>query len=126
MPEPNFSLSGSQRLHLINVLPQEAGSLKESIQIKRLRDRIGFSDGEEEKIEMDEETGSFNPRKLQNLPEKEFSFGENEREIIAGSIIQREDEGEVPTTDAFVELVLDFEEEIEEFRADLDSQEDDE
>lgn len=115
-----FSLSPSQRLQIINILPQESGSLQESIQVKRLRDRIGFTEEEKETIEMDAQTGSFNPQKFADIANKDVDLGESEREILAGSFVKREDEGSVPTNDAFVELVVKLEDEIEEFRNNLD------
>jgi hypothetical protein len=120
MADRSFEVGPQQRLQLLNLLPQESGSLRESIQVKRLRDRINFTEEEQEAIDMDERTGSFDPMALQELDDKEIELGENERDIIAGSIIQKEDEGEVPTNDAFVELALTLEQEIKEFREDLD------
>jgi hypothetical protein len=115
-----IELEPEQRLQLLNLLPQESGSLRESIQVKRLRDRINFSEDEQEEIDMDERTGSFNPAALRELDDKKIELGEKERDIIAGSIIQKEDEGAVPTNDAFVELALTLEDEIKKFRKDLD------
>lgn len=115
-----FTFSSQQRLQLINLLPQESGSLRESIQVKRLRDRINFTEEEKEVIDMDERTGSFDPMALNELDDLEVELGENEREIIAGSFIKKEDEGEVPTNDAFVELAVKLEDKIDEFRTKLD------
>ena len=123
MTDSTFEFSPSARLQILNILPQEAGSLRESIQVKRLRDRIHFSEEEKEEIGFDESTGGFNPRKLGALDDMEVELGENEREIIAGCIIQKEDEGEVPTNDAFVDLAMQLAEEIEEFRDSLDDSE---
>lgn len=116
----DLTLSAQQRLQLLNLLPQESGSLRESIQIKRLRDRVNFSDEEKEAIGMDGQTGSFDPTALQELESQEMDLGDSEKKIIAGSFVKKEDEGSVPTNDAFVELALKLEEEIEEFRKDLD------
>jgi hypothetical protein len=116
----DLTLSAQQRLQLLNLLPQESGSLRESIQIKRLRDRVNLSDEELETIGMDEQTGSFDPTALQELDDKEVELGDKECDIIAGSIVQKEDEGEVPTNDSFVDLALLLEQEIKEFREDLD------
>lgn len=116
----NFVFSAQQRLQLLNLLPQESGSLRESIQVKRLRDKINFSDEEKETIDMNERTGSFDPMALQELDDREVELGDNEKEIIAGSFIKKEDEGEVPTNDAFIELAFKLEDEIEEFRSQLD------
>jgi hypothetical protein len=113
-------LSSQQRLQLLNLLPEESGSLRESIQVKRLRDRINFSDAEREAIDMDPQTGNFDPIAFQELDDKEVELGDKECDIIAGSIVQKEDEGEVPTNDSFVDLALLLEEEIKEFRKDLD------
>ena len=123
MADSTFEFSPSARLQILNILPQEAGSLRESIQVKRLRDRINFSDGEKDQIGFDENTGGFNPRKLGELGDMEVELGENEREIIAGCIIQKEDEGEVPTNDGFVDLAMQLADEIEEFRQSLDNSE---
>jgi len=120
----NFTFSAQQRLQLINLLPQESGSLRESIQVKRLRDKINFSDEEKEVIDMNERTGSFDPVALQELDDKELNLGDNEKEIIAGSFIKKEDEGEVPTNDAFVELAIQLSDEIQAFRDQLDPQTD--
>jgi hypothetical protein len=114
-----IEIQPEQRLQLLNLLPQESGSLRESIQIKRLRDRIAFSEEEQEAINMDERTGSFDPQSLRNLDNKEIKLGESEREIVAAAIIKKEDEGQVPTNDAFVELALLLKQEIKEFREDL-------
>jgi hypothetical protein len=115
-----IELRPEQRLQILNLLPQESGSLRESIQVKRLRDRIKFTEDEQAAIKMDEQTGSFDPAALRELNDLEVELGGNERDIIAGAIIQKEDEGEVPTNDAFIELALTLEEEIKEFREDLD------
>jgi hypothetical protein len=115
----NFTFSAQQRLQLLNILPQESGSLRESIQIKRLRDRVNFSEEEKEIIGMDAQTGAVDPVALQELDNKEIDLGESEKEILAGSFVKKEDEGVVPTNDAFVELALKLEDEIEEFRKDL-------
>ena len=123
MADSTFEFSPSARLQILNILPQEAGSLRESIQVKRLRDRINFSDEEKDQIGFDENTGSFDPRKLDELGDMEIELGENEREIIAGCIIQKEDEGEVPTNDGFVDLAMQLSGEIEEFRDSLDDSE---
>jgi len=122
----DFVFSAQQRLQLLNLLPQESGSLRESIQVKRLRDKINFSDEEKEAIDMNERTGSFDPMALQELDDKELDLGENEKEIIAGSFIKKEDEGEVPTNDAFVELAIQLSDEIQAFRDQLDPKEDEE
>jgi hypothetical protein len=122
----NFVFSAQQRLQLLNLLPQESGSLRESIQVKRLRDKINFSDEEKETIDMNERTGSFDPMALQELDDREVELGDNEKEIIAGSFIKKEDEGEVPTNDAFVELAIQLSEEIQAFRDQLDPPTDDE
>lgn len=116
----DFAFEPQQRLQIINILPQDAGSLRESIQVKRLRDRVQFSDEEKETLDLDEQTGSFDPQKLSELEAKEITLGDNEKEILAGAIIQMEDEGSVPTNDSFVELALQLEEEIKEFRESLD------
>jgi nitrous oxide reductase len=120
MADRIFKFGPEQRLQILNILPQESGSLQESIQIKRLRDEIAFSDEEREKIDMDDRTGSFDPMKLQELEEKEVELCEEKRYILAGSFIKKEDEGEVPTNDTFVELAIELEDEIEDFREDLD------
>ena len=122
----NFVFSAQQRLQLLNLLPQESGSLRESIQVKRLRDKINFSDEEKETIDMNERTGSFDPMALQELDDREVELGDNEKEIIAGSFIKKEDEGEVPTNDAFVELAIQLSDEIQAFRDQLDPPTDDE
>jgi hypothetical protein len=123
MADSTFEFSPSARLQILNILPQKAGSLRESIQVKRLRDRINFSDEEKDQIGFNENTGGFNPNKLGELGDMEIELGENEREIIAGCIIQKEDEGEVPTNDGFVDLAMQLAGEIEEFRASLDNSE---
>jgi len=115
-----FEFSTQQRLQLLNILPQESGSLRESIQIKRLRDRVNFSEEEKEIMGMDERTGAVDPSGIQELDNKEIDLGESEKKILAGSFVKKEDEGAVPTNDAFVELALKLEDEIEEFRKDLD------
>lgn len=120
MADRILNFGPEERLQILNILPQESGSLRESIQIKRLRDQIAFSDEEKEQIDMNERTGSFDPMKLQQLESKEVKLGEGKRYILAGSFVKKEDEGEVPTNDTFVELALKLEEEIEEFRKDLD------
>jgi len=122
----NFVFSAQQRLQLLNLLPQESGSLRESIQVKRLRDKINFSDEEKETIDMNERTGSFDPMALQDLEDLEIELGENEKEIIAGSFIKKEDEGEVPTNDAFVELAIQLSDEIQAFRDQLDPKDNEE
>lgn len=119
-----FVFGAEERLQILNLLPQNTLSLRESIQVKRLRDRINFSDNEKEVIGFDPETGGFNPQKLSDLNDLEINLGENERDILAGSIIEKEDEGEVPTNDAFVKLALALEDEIKEFRDSLDQAED--
>jgi len=115
-------LSGKQRLQLMNILPQESGSLRESIQVKRLRDRLNFDESERSVIEMDEANGSFNPNKLKDIEDSSFDLGSNETEIIAGSFVKLEDNEKVPTNDSFVELAMMFAEEIERFRDQLDPQ----
>ena len=120
MANTTHEFSPQQRLQLLNLLPQESGSLRESIQVKLLRDRINFTDEEKATIEMNERTGSYDPMALNELEDLEVDIGENEKEIIAGSFIKREEEGEVPTNDAFVELALKLKDEIEEFRKNLD------
>lgn len=122
----NFVFSAQQRLQLLNLLPQESGSLRESIQVKRLRDKINFSDEEKETIDMNERTGSFDPMALQDLEDLEIELGDNEKEIIAGSFIKKEDEGEVPTNDAFVELAIQLSDEIQAFRDQLDPKDNEE
>jgi hypothetical protein len=115
-----FTFSAEERIQLLNLLPNERGSLRESIQVKRLRDKINFSEEEQEIIGMDPQTGSFDPTKLSQIEDKNIELGEKERDILAGSVVETEDEGEVPTNDAFVELALKLEDEIEDFRKDLD------
>jgi len=122
----NFVFSAQQRLQLLNLLPQESGSLRESIQVKRLRDKINFSDEEKDTIDMNERTGSFDPMALQDLEDLEIELGDNEKEIIAGSFIKKEDEGEVPTNDAFVELAIQLSDEIQAFRDQLDPKDNEE
>jgi len=122
----NFVFSAQQRLQLLNLLPQESGSLRESIQVKRLRDKINFSDEEKDTIDMNERTGSFDPMALQYLEDLEIELGDNEKEIIAGSFIKKEDEGEVPTNDAFVELAIQLSDEIQAFRDQLDPKDNEE
>jgi len=118
-----FVFGAEERLQILNLLPQDTLSLRESIQVKRLRDRINFTDEEKEKIEFDADTGSFNPQKLSNLTDLEIKLGDKEREILAGSIIEKEDDGEVPTNDAFVDLAMALEDEIKAFRDSLDQSE---
>jgi len=115
-----ISVTGEQRFHILNLLPQESGSLQESIQIKRMRDQVTFSDDEKEKIGMDEQTGSLNPSALKDLDKKKVELGENEERILAGAFVKKEEEGNVPTDDAFVELALKIEDKIKDFREDLD------
>jgi len=100
--------------------------LRESIQVKRLRDKINFSDEEKDTIDMNERTGSFDPMALQDLEDLEIELGDNEKEIIAGSFIKKEDEGEVPTNDAFVELAIQLSDEIQAFRDQLDPKDNEE
>jgi hypothetical protein len=119
-----YVLTGQQRLQLLNILPQQSGSLRESIQIKRLRDRIMLTEEEKAEIDMDPQTGGFNPQKLQDLDDLEVELSDQEREIVAGSFIKREDEGSVPTNDAFVELALKLQDEISAFRSQIDSPDD--
>ena len=119
MAKTEMTLSGETRLQILSLLPQEAGSLQESIQIKRLRDRVAFDEEEEEFIDMDER-GSFNPSKVNDLEDVDVSLGENEKEIIAGCIVQKEDEDSVPTNDAFVDLALALQDKVKEFRDNLD------
>ena len=120
MPDKELTLSGQVRLQILSLLPQEAGSLQESIQIKRLRDRVGFDEKEKEILDMDER-GSFDPSKVDELEDLDAPLGENEKEIIAGCIVQQEDEGNVPTNDAFVDLALALQDKVKEFRDQLDS-----
>jgi len=119
MAKTEMTLSGETRLQILSLLPQEAGSLQESIQIKRLRDRVGFDEEEKDLLDMDER-GSFNPSKVDDLEDKGVSLGENEKEIIAGCIVQKEDEESVPTNDAFVDLALTLQDKVKEFRDQLD------
>jgi predicted RND superfamily exporter protein len=119
-----MTLTPTQRLQLTNqILPQEAGSLRESVKIKRMRDKIGLTDEELDQIEINPETGSFNPEKLDKLDDLEIDFDSQEREIIGVAFVSLEDEGSIPTNDGFVELVEKFGDAIEQAKKDLSDNE---
>ena len=82
MADSTFEFSPSARLQILNILPQKAGSLRESIQVKRLRDRINFSDEEKDQIGFDESTGGFNPRKLDELGDMELQIGQDNDAVM--------------------------------------------
>jgi len=107
------------RLQLVNFLPNNAGSLRESVQIKRLRDRLQFSEDEREAIDLDRRTGQFDPKKLVELDSVEVGFSESELDLLAGILVSAESDGEVPTNDDFVDLIITLEDHIEDFRDSL-------
>ena len=115
-----FDFDVQDRLQILNLLPQDVGSLRESIQVKRVRDKIKFTDSERAALDFDPENGSFDPSKMDEVGTIEVELGQNARNIIAGSIIRLEDGGSVPTNDTFVDLALLLEDDIKDFRESLD------
>lgn len=107
------------RLQLVNFLPNNAGSLRESVQIKQLRDRLQFSEAEREAIDLNPQTGQFDPSKLVELDSVEIGFGESELELLAGILVSAESDGDIPTNDDFVNLIITLEDHIEDFRESL-------
>jgi len=121
-----MEFTGSERLQLISLLPQEAGSLREATQIKRLRDTLQLTDEEQEEIELEQQTGSFNPQALQELDKVEIEMSQQKRRVIAYVFVQKEDEGNVPTSDAFISLAEKFADAIAEAKSELEGQKDNE
>ena len=111
-----MNFSPQARFQILNILPQETGSLQQSIQIKRLRDEISFTEEEKEILNMDPQTGSFDPSNMNEIGSVDMDLSDGQREILAGSVVRLEDDESVPTNDTFVELVLELEDEIEDFR----------
>jgi len=114
-----MKLTAGQRLHLLNILPNQ-GSLREAITIKRLRDQIQFNEDEQDVLDFDPQTGDFDPTKLSELTDSDLDFTESEREVIASAIVMKDQEESVPTDDSFVDLALKFQDEIQSVREDVE------
>ena len=110
-------LSPDERLQLIQILPQQAKSLKESVQLNRLRKDVSFSDEERDTLDIGE-GGQFDPRKLSELSDKEVKLSDDAADLVAYAMVQREQEEEVPTSDAMVNLITKFGDEIERVKGD--------
>lgn len=114
-----MELNAAKRLSLANYLPREVGSLKESVIIKRIRDKVTLTDEEQETLDVDEETGSFDPQALDQIDSVEINLSDREREVLATALVKREQEDSVPTTDAFVYFVEELQDEIASVKQDI-------
>lgn len=105
-----------ERFILLQILPEKVGSLKETIVVRRLRDEIQFTDKEREALEMKQtEQGgvTLNPSKFDAIDDLALEMTDKMREIVALGFMAREQEGDVPTNDVFVDLYLRFEDDID-------------
>lgn len=111
-----MKLTGTQRFELINLIPPEVGSLKESLAAGRLRDELSFTDEEKETLEM--EGNSFNPQRLADIEPKTIDLDDAERKVIAYGFLFDQQNESVKTNDAYLMLLREFEDDIDEIQSD--------
>lgn len=115
-----MELSAIERLVLINqILPEETSSLRESVRVRSIRDRVMFSDEEQDIIGADG-AGNFNPTKLDDLEDAKIDFSQADKEIIAHGFVQDEQKSSVPTSDAYLSLAENFGDAISDLKEDLE------
>jgi len=112
-----LTLNAKERLQLFQVLPDQMGSLEESLCAENIRNRV-ITDEFKNTVEWSEKFGnvSFDPNKLASIPTKTFTFSDNEAEVIAYGFLYDEQSGEVPTDSAYLNLYREFEPIVQELK----------
>lgn len=108
----NVNLSVSDRLVLVGILPKEVGSIRESIRIQNIREKLSFDDSEKESLQFSK-SGNGVSWDSTKESDREFYFTDSEVDVIALSFAKLEQRGTVPSTPEFVSLYFKFEDEIE-------------
>lgn len=113
----DVELDGLKRLTLFQVLPQEVGSLEESLLTKKIRERL-LSESFKDAVSWEERMGqvNFDIEALQEYPTEQFNFSEDEAEVIAWGFLYDEQEDSVSTDDAYIELYEVFRDKVKELK----------
>lgn len=114
-----MKLSVYDRLFLSNIIPQEGGSIRESIKINELRKKLRLSDNEIEQYGITtDDAGNikWNPEKTKD---KDYEFDTAMMDIIGLSFVKLEQSGKVSASDDAIKLYQKFESAIESARDSL-------
>lgn len=109
------TLTASERVQLLQVLPQKVRSLRESVQLNNLREEVSLDEEESEALGATED-GRFNPQFLDRVDDREFELTDAEADLVGYVFVQLEQKEEVPTSPAFVSLIEKFEDAIDEVK----------
>jgi len=112
-----ITLGPKERLQLFRVLPDQTGSLEESLCAEKIRNRV-ITDEFKEAVGWSEKFGnvSFDPNELQAIDAETFTFSDKEAEVIAYGFLYDEQSGEVPTDSAYLNLYREFEPIVQELK----------
>jgi hypothetical protein len=113
----DVTLTGSERIQLLQVLPQKVRSLRESVQLNGLREKVSLDQEESEALGATED-GRFNPQFLDRVEDREFALTDGEADLIGYVFVQLEQKEEVPASPAFVSLIQKFEDPIQQAKGD--------
>jgi len=113
-----ITLNGKQRLTLFQVLPDEVGSLQESLLAESIRDRI-LTEEFKEKIGWEKQMGqvSFDPASLASVHDETFEFSENEVEVIAYGFLFDEQNESVSTDKDYIKIYRAVEDKVQELKS---------
>jgi hypothetical protein len=117
----NMTFTANERLQLLQIMPRKVRSLRESVQLNRLREKLSLTDAERDSINANED-GSFDPRRLSEIEDLNVELSKAEADLVGYILVQREQEEDVPTSAAFVSIIEKFESEIEKVKGESDDE----
>lgn len=100
------SFAPNERFRILRLLPSENMSLSEARATRNLRRQL-LTEDDKEFIGMKSKDGRVvvdNPDKIEELGDREITFGSTERRVLAHVLIQKEENDSVPNDDVFLDI----------------------
>jgi len=109
-----ITLTGEQRLILTNkILPEDGmGSFEEALAIKKIRDEVGVTQEVIESVKTENQQ-----LLLSQLEEAEIDLGDTQKKVIALGFLHDEQDNEISSADAYLDLYTQFKDEIQNHRS---------